>query len=147
MDKIKTLRLADRRISITGLDPVTGQLKSVPSYKLEEVYSILVTVDKTNIIPPGDSGLSGAVKYEVIVQDAPAFCPFQKNDHIVIVGAPDGTTAWVRKGIVAEIIFLKETNAFADFNMPRTNNIPSAATQITNQTTSAIKDHQESVGR
>ena len=117
LDKIKILRWSDRHISITGLDPLTGQLISVPSYKLEEVYPILVTVDRFNIIPPGDSDLSGASRCEVTVLDAPAFCPFQKNDHIVIVGAPDGTTAWVRKGIVAEIIFFKKTNTFADFIM------------------------------
>ena len=119
MDKITTLCWSDRHIRITGFDPLTGQLISVPSYKSDEVYPILVTVDKYYIIPSENLSLSGASKCEVTVQDAPGFSPFQKNDHIVIVGAPDGTTVWVRKGIAAEIIFFKKSNAFADFIMSR----------------------------
>ena len=92
MDKITTLCWSDRHIRITGFDPLTGQLISVPSYKSDEVYPILVTVDKYYIIPSENLSLSGASRCEVTVQDAPGFSPFQKNDHIVIVGAPDGTS-------------------------------------------------------
>jgi len=121
MDRAKAVsfRLSDRHIHIIGIDPIKGTLDTSPDYRMDDVYSVLVRICKVDYHPPGDSGLSGSLRYDAIVLTSPASCPYGKDDMLVIYGTPDGTTSWASVGGLANVVFLRDGDSFADFRESR----------------------------
>jgi len=88
-----TFQLADRQIRVVGFNPATGEMKTEPTYKSNEVYAVPARVTRVVMKKPGNSGLSGRVDYQLSVQAAPELSPYKKADVFLVTGVPDGTTA------------------------------------------------------
>lgn len=116
---VHSFRLADREIEISGLDTVAGRMVAKPSYDTTEVYWVLSRVQDTKLRKPGSSGLSGGVEFEMIIQKTVDGSPYGVGDLIKITGGLDGTTAWVKKGGTAEVVFANDTHKFVDLRQPK----------------------------
>lgn len=54
----------------------------------------------------------------MIIQQTVDGSPYGVNDLIKIAGGPDGTTAWVEKGGMVEVVFANDTHAFVGLRQP-----------------------------
>jgi hypothetical protein len=112
-----TLYLADRQIRVLGFDPSTGQMNTEPTYRMDEIYTVLARVTDVALKNPGNSGLSGRVDYQLLVQTAPVSSPYKTGDILLVTGVPDGTTGWTTNGVIAAVVFLHPSNKFVDFKL------------------------------